>query len=75
MSIQQYDIKKSDGEAPALEIWGMQSPTSLPLLQSPIWPKVVAADWVLFMGQIEHTVCKQMTDLKLWLLYSYTWNY
>ena len=25
-------------------------------------------------GQIEQTVCKQMTDAKLWLLYSNTWN-
>ena len=26
---------------------------------------VVASDRVLFMGQIEQTVCKQMTDIKL----------
>ena len=27
------------------------------------------------MGQIEQTVCKQMTDVKLWLLYNNTWNH
>ena len=30
---------------------------------------------VLSMGQIERTVCKQMTDIKLWLLYSNNWNH
>ena len=27
------------------------------------------------MSQIEQTVCKQMTNIKLWLLYSDTWSY
>ena len=27
------------------------------------------------MGQIEQTVCKQMTEVKLSLLYSNSWNY
>ena len=27
------------------------------------------------MGQIEQTVCKQITDVKSWLLYSNTWNH
>ena len=27
------------------------------------------------MGQIEQTVCKQITDVKFWLLYSITWNH
>ena len=31
-----YDIKQSDGEAPALEIWGMWSTPSLPLLPGPL---------------------------------------
>ena len=31
-----YDIKQSDGEAPALEIWGMCSTSSLPLLPGPL---------------------------------------
>ena len=35
-------------------------------------PGVVAPDRVLSMDQIEETVCKQMTDVKLGLLYSNT---
>ena len=49
-----YDIKQSDGEAPVmLELWGMRSTPSLPLLPCPLWPGVVAPDGVLSMGQIE----------------------
>ena len=70
-----YDIKQSDGEAPALEIWGMWSTLSLPLLPGPLWPGVVAPDWVLSIGQIKQTVYKQMTGVELWLLYSNTWKY
>ena len=55
--------------------WGMWSTPSLWLLPGPLWPGVAAPDWVLSMGQIEQTVCKQMTDVKLWLLYSNTWNH
>ena len=36
-----------------LELWGMQSTTSLPSLSGPLWPGVVAADRVLSMDQIE----------------------
>ena len=64
-----YDIKLSDCEAPALEIWGIQSTPSLLLLSDSIWSRVVAPDRVLPMGQIEQTVCKQIIDVKLWLLY------
>ena len=52
-----YDIKWSDGEAPALKIWGMWSTTSLPLLPGPLWPGVVAPDSILYMGQTEQTMC------------------
>ena len=45
-----YDIKPSDGEALALEIWGMWSIPSLPLLSCPLWLGVVAPDRVLLMG-------------------------
>ena len=31
-----YDIKPSDGEAPALKIWEMWSTPSLPLIPSPL---------------------------------------
>ena len=41
----EYDIKQSDGEAPVmLELWGMQSIPSLPLLPGLLWPEVVAPD-------------------------------
>ena len=58
-----------------LRLWGMWSIPSLPLLSGPHWHRVVAPDRVLSMGQIEQTVCKPMTDVKLWLLYSNTWNH
>ena len=68
-----YDIKQSDGEAPALEIWGMWSIPSLPLLPSPLCPEVVAPDRVLSMDQIEQCANR-------WLildcdLYSNSWNH
>ena len=46
-----YDIKQSDGETLALEIWRMQSTLSLPLLPGQL--RVVVLDWVLSMSQIE----------------------
>ena len=60
-----YDIKQSDGKAPALEIWGMWSTPSLPSLPGLLWPVVVALNRFLTMGQIEQIVSKQMTDVKL----------
>ena len=36
-----------------LELWRMQSTYSLLVLTVSLWPEVVAADRVLFMGQIE----------------------
>ena len=40
-----YDIKQSDGKAPVmLELWGMQSTPSLPLLPGPLWPGEVALE-------------------------------
>ena len=49
-----YDTKQSDDEVPVmLELWGMQSTLSLPLLPGPLWPGVVAPDRILFIGQIE----------------------
>ena len=46
-----YDTKQSDGEVPVvLEIWGMRSTPSLPLLPGPLWPGVVASDRFLSMG-------------------------
>ena len=49
-----YDTKQFDDEAPVmLELWGMQSTPSLPLLPDPLWPRVVVPDRILSMGQIE----------------------
>ena len=46
-----YDTKQSDGEVPVmLELWGMQSIPSLPLLRGPLWPGMVAPDKTLSMG-------------------------
>ena len=41
----------------------------------PFWPSVRAPDRALSMSQVEQTVRKQITDVKLWWLYSNTWNY
>ena len=49
-----YDTKQSYAEVPVmLELWGMQSTSSLPSLSGPLWPKMLAPDRVLSMGQIE----------------------
>ncbi len=49
-----YDTKQSDGEAPVmLELWEMLSTPLLPSLPGPLWPRVVAPDRVLSIGQIE----------------------
>ena len=54
MSVLVHDTKKSDGEVPVeLELWGMQSSSSLPSLLGPLWAGVVTHDRVLSMGQIE----------------------
>ena len=58
-----------------LQIWRMWSMPSLPLLPGSYWLGVVAPDRVLSLGQIEQTVCKQMTDVELWLLDSNTLNH
>ena len=49
-----YDTKQSEVEVPILlDLWGMQSTPSLPLLPGPFWPGVVAPGRVLSVGQIE----------------------
>ena len=52
-----YDIKQSDCEDPALEIWGMWSTPSLPFLPGPLWLGMVAPERVLSMDPIEQTMC------------------
>ena len=48
-----YDITPFDGEAQAVELWGIWSTSSFPLLPDPLWLGVVASDRVLSIGQIE----------------------
>ena len=49
-----YDSKQSVGEVPEmLLLWVMRSTLSLPLLPGPLWPRVVAPDIVISIGQIE----------------------
>ena len=43
-----YGTKQSDDE-----LWGVQSSPLLPSLPGPLWPRVVAPDRILLMGQIE----------------------
>ena len=46
-----YDTKQSDGEVPVmLELFGMRSTPSLPLLPGPLWPGMIAPDRALSMG-------------------------
>ena len=46
-----YDTKQSDSEVPVmLELWGMRSTPSLPILPGPLWPGMVAPDRALSMG-------------------------
>ena len=65
-----YDIKHSDGEAPVmLEFWEMRSIPLLLLLPGLLWPRVIAPDRLLSMGQIElldnKTQYKQMGKIEL----------
>ena len=70
-----YDIKQSDGETPGVELWEMPSTPSLPSLPDPLWPEVISPYSVLSMSYLEQTVHKQISDVKLWLLYNNTWSY
>ena len=46
-----YNTKQSDGEVPVmLELWGMGSTPSLPLLPVPLRPRMVAPNRALSMG-------------------------
>ena len=46
--------KQYDGEAPVmLELWEMWCTPLLTSLPGPLWPRVVAPDRVISMGQIE----------------------
>ena len=46
-----YDTKQSDGEVLVmLELWGICSTLSLPILPGPFWPGMVAPDRARSMG-------------------------
>ena len=46
-----YDTKQSDGKVPVmLELWGMRSTLSLPLLPGLLWPGMVATDRAIYRG-------------------------
>ena len=66
LAVTQTDCKSSDGEAPALDIYEIQSTLSFPLLPDPLWPKVVAPDSPSQGLSRMRYVCKQMTNIKLW---------
>ena len=67
-----HNTKQSDGEATEmLKLWGIWSIASLPSLPDPLWPRVVAPDRVLPMGQIELKPCNytKLNYLKLTVFY------
>ena len=53
----------------------MWNTSSLALLLGPLLPGVIAPIGVLSMSQREQNVGKQMTGVKLRLLYSNTWKH
>ena len=62
-----YDTKQSDGKAPImLELWGMQSTPSLPLLPGLHWPGMIAPDRALSMGW-KKTNCIFMPNWIVWI--------
>ena len=42
------DSKQSDGEDPVLELWGMWSTPSLPLLPGPFWSRVIIPNSLIY---------------------------
>ena len=59
-----YDTKQFDGEVPVmLELWGMQSTLSLPLLPGPLWPGMVAPD----IYGLNRTNCILMLNWIIWI--------
>ena len=54
-----------------LEIWGMRSTPSLPLLQGPLWSGVVAPDKILSIGQIEEFDIQTVLTLN-WIVWNRT---
>ena len=61
-----YDTKQFNEEAPVmLELWKMLSTSALPSLLNPLWPRVVAPERYLSMGQIEQN-CVLILNRIVW---------
>ena len=60
-----------------LELWGMRSTLLLPSFSSPLWPRDVAPNRIIFMGQIElNTVLIQNgSNRTVWYLNGVQTNY
>ena len=68
-----YDTKQSDGKVPLiLELWGIQSTPSLPLLPGPLRPGVVAPDTGPIYG-LDRTNGILMLNWIVWLNWI-AWN-
>ena len=59
--------KTSDSEVLLLEICRMRSTPPLPLLLGTVEHEGVAPDRIQYIGQIEQSMCYQMTNIKFWL--------
>ena len=79
MSVLIYDIKQSDGEASVmLDLWGMQSTPSLPLLPGPLWPGVAAPHRVPSIDQIDLFDSIYVSNRTVWRLnwvQRFMWNW
>ena len=70
-----YGTKQSDGEVPVmLKFWEIRSTPSLPSPLGPLWPRVVAPDRVLSMGQIKLN-CVLTLNWIFWNRTVFTFNY
>ena len=75
-----YDSKLSDGEVPVLELSGMWSTLSLPLVPGSLWPSVISPDSVLFIGKKNCLTFKQCANKWLilinWIVrYRIVWSF
>ena len=64
----------------SLELWGMWSTPSLPLISGPLWPKRIRPDRIPFMDQIKEfnhlIVCKNDSNqIELLVFHSNIWNH
>ena len=68
------DTKQPDSESPVmLELWRIWNTSSLPSLLGPLWPRMVAPDMFLFIGQIGLN-CVFMLNWIVWNRIVFTFN-